>query len=131
MPLSFLNNVNKTKIAWIVSHCHTTSDREGYVQELQKYISVDIFGNCGSHKCAHWNCLESLSKNYMFYLSFENSLCKDYVTEKFFQALSKDILPIVYGDMNYEDIAPPKSYINALHYENPKDLSKQLKVGFI
>ena len=120
-------NVNKTKIAWIVSHCHTTSDREGYVQELQKYISVDIFGNCGSHKCAHWNCLESLSKNYMFYLSFENSLCTDYVTEKFFTPLTHNIVPVVLGGANYSQYAPPNSYINARDFSSPKALADYLK----
>jgi len=33
--------------AWFVSHCHTSSQREKYVTELQKYIDVDIFGYCG------------------------------------------------------------------------------------
>ena len=32
---------------WFVSHCHTSSQREKYVTELQKYIDVDVFGYCG------------------------------------------------------------------------------------
>ena len=34
---------NKTKkIAWFVSHCETKSEREKYVEQLQKYIQVKI-----------------------------------------------------------------------------------------
>ena len=29
-----------------------------------------------------------------FYLSFENSICEDYATEKFFNALKSDIVPV-------------------------------------
>ena len=28
----FKSTVKKAQIAWIVSHCHTTSNREGYVK---------------------------------------------------------------------------------------------------
>ena len=42
---------NKTKsIAWMVSHCKTHSQRETYVQELGKYIDVDIYGACDDGK---------------------------------------------------------------------------------
>jgi alpha-1,3-fucosyltransferase len=63
-------------ISWMVSNCHTPSKRENYVRELNNYVDVDIFGNCGTVICKHYNksCFESLTKKYMFYLSFENSV---------------------------------------------------------
>ena len=54
------------------------------------------------------NCLA----NYKFYLSFENSLCVDYITEKFWKVLAYDVVPVVMGDGNYSRDAPPKSFIN-------------------
>jgi hypothetical protein len=39
------------EVAWIVSKCNTSSNREGYVQQLSQYINVDIYGACGTMKC--------------------------------------------------------------------------------
>ena len=79
-----------------------------------------------------------VEKDYFFYLSFENSLCKDYITEKFFSPMKRNIIPIVLGGAlsggssarsNYKNDytnglgAPPHSFIDARAYENPKQLS--------
>ena len=70
-------------VAWIVSHCNTVSDRERYVNELRRHIHVDIFGLCGNGRCEscpadNFNnplcCAENIERDYMFYLSFENSI---------------------------------------------------------
>lgn len=78
---------NKTKlVAWFVSKCTTNNNRMQYVKELSKHIQVDIYGQCGQLKCRRGNteCHRMLSKDYKFYLAFENSNCRDYITEKFF-----------------------------------------------
>ena len=80
---------NKTKlVAWFVSNCRTPSVRMVYAKQLSKHISVDIFGKCGNQSCPRDGfapCDRMLDNQYKFYLSFENSLCEDYVTEKFFR----------------------------------------------
>ncbi|KAJ9577146.1 hypothetical protein L9F63_006268, partial [Diploptera punctata] len=79
---------NKTKkVAWFVSNCGARNRRLQYAHELQKHISVDIFGACGTKKCPRSTaskCFDMLDRDYKFYLAFENSNCKDYITEKFF-----------------------------------------------
>lgn len=87
-PLERNYALNKTKnVAWFVSNCGSRNNRLTYATELGRYIDVDIFGNCGQKTCPrskHKQCMEMLNKEYKFYLSFENSNCKDYITEKFF-----------------------------------------------
>lgn len=79
---------NKTRaVAWFVSNCGARNGRLQYAKELAKHIQVDIYGSCGTKKCPRSqskNCFSMLDKDYKFYLAFENSNCKDYITEKFF-----------------------------------------------
>ncbi len=43
------------------------------------------------------DCEVSLLSEYKFYLAFENSFCEDYVSEKFWNALRRSVVPIVMG----------------------------------
>ncbi|GLH14757.1 Alpha-(1,3)-fucosyltransferase C, partial [Gryllus bimaculatus] len=69
---------DKVLVAWLVSNCHTQSRREHYVRELSKHIRVDVYGKCAARpwpKDDVEGFYRTLSANYTFYLSFENSLC--------------------------------------------------------
>lgn len=78
----------KTKtVAWFVSNCGARNRRRQYTDELSKHIQVDIYGGCGTLKCPRFQsekCFGMLNTDYKFYLAFENSNCRDYITEKFF-----------------------------------------------
>ena len=116
-------------VAWMVSHCNTKSEREKYVNELMKHIKVDIFGWCSEVPTKYRGCRSCpniIKKRYKFYLAFENSFCDDYVTEKLFDWLGNDIVPVVMGQADYAAITPPHSIINALDYPNPKYLAAYL-----
>ena len=114
-------------IAWIVSHCNTESDRERYVNELKNYIQVDIFGACGNELCSKETCPSYVEQNYMFLLAFENSLCDQYVSEKLWTWLPKDIVVVVMGQDDYSAITPPHSIINTANFSEPKHLAAYLK----
>ena len=78
---------NKTKLAaWFVTNCYARNGRSQYVEELQKHMNVDIYGACGQLSCPRSSskCYDMLKTDYKFYLSFENSNCKDYITEKLY-----------------------------------------------
>jgi len=73
-------------VAWFVSNCFSRNERGAYVEELSRYLPVDVFGACGKPSCQRTDhsCWLRLRHEYKFYLSFENSNCDYYITEKFF-----------------------------------------------
>lgn len=91
----------------IVGNCGGSSGRLKFIEQLQKYIPVNLLGKCGT-KCTDFfkdssdkDCKELVSKSHKFYFSFENSICNGYISEKFFQILRYDIVPVVLGGGNY------------------------------
>ncbi|GAB0087878.1 Alpha-(1,3)-fucosyltransferase C [Sergentomyia squamirostris] len=72
-------------------------------------------------------CYELVEREYFFYLSFENSLCTDYVTEKVFNIMQYYIVPVVYGGANYSQHLPPHSYIDANDFNTATELAQYLK----
>lgn len=121
-------------VAWAVGHCG--AQRDQIVHKLLKYIDVKIFGPCsikfnqtntngcprGTAKCS------KLLRTFKFYLSFENALCTDYVTEKYWETpLEHEMVPIVFG-ANYDSKnSIPGSYINVLDFPSVKSLANYFK----
>ena len=104
----------------------------GIVNHLREVtdLVIDIFGKCSDKehqlpKQTSNDIEETLKnrgilykeklKNYKFYLSFENSLCQDYITEKFFLALYAGTLPIAYGGLSKSDYEKG-IFINYVYY---------------
>lgn len=119
----------KNKVAWLVSNCNANSKREVLVKKLQNYIQVDIFGKCGPFHCVgrmSAECYSYLEKNYKFYLSFENAICEDYITEKLYNLLEYNIIPVVYGGGNYTKFTPPYSVIDVNDFQTIPQLADYL-----
>ncbi len=121
---------NKTKLMiYFASNCDTSSRREVYVKELRKYVPIDTYGGCGEFQCEPWNgeaCFENKLPNYKFQLVCENSLCPDYVAERFWRSLKWGAVPVIYGAADYSSYAPPHSYIHVADFASLKDLSDYL-----
>lgn len=68
-----------------------------------------------------------MGQTYKFYISFESSLCKDYVTDKFLDAFRYNVVPIVMdAHQHHKNFAPPHSYINALDFPSVHHLANYL-----
>ncbi|XP_045206807.2 4-galactosyl-N-acetylglucosaminide 3-alpha-L-fucosyltransferase FUT6-like [Mercenaria mercenaria] len=119
---------SKTKTAlWVVSNCNTQSARDQYVAELQRYgVDVDVYGKCGSNENIDNETLNRIIPKYKFYLGFENSLCNDYITEKFFFYYDFNWIVVVQGGADYDRLLPTKSYINTAHFSNVSLLADYL-----
>ncbi|XP_052098815.1 glycoprotein 3-alpha-L-fucosyltransferase A-like [Mytilus californianus] len=124
----------KTKqVSWVVSNCKTPSQRRRYVEELKKYITVDIYGHCGENKMFCKNksaaeCHSYLSNEYKFYLGFENSLCQDYITEKVFNNFldNNTMIYVARGAPNLKSVIPANTMVNTEDFESPKTLAQYL-----
>ena len=123
---NYLQDKTRSAVA-VISNCKV-ADRLRIVKELSKFIDVDLFGDCGKQRLCR-DCWGQL-KHYKFYLAFENNLCVDYVTEKFYRnGLKFGMVPVVLGGGNYSDpyVAPPGSYINVRDFESVQELAEFLK----
>ncbi|XP_056008940.1 glycoprotein 3-alpha-L-fucosyltransferase A-like isoform X2 [Ostrea edulis] len=123
----------KLGAVWMSGHCPVPSKRKAFAQELGKYMHVDLFGKCGTRPCGTRStllsqCLMNVARDYNFYLSFENTICPDYTTEKLFNLYLYDleIIPVVNGPDNAADYLPNGTYINALHFASAKELAQEL-----
>ena len=127
-PLPAVGSRSKA-VAWIVSHCKTASGRELYVEQLKRFIDVDVYGRCGTLRCPpKAECHRMVGHHYHFYLAFENSQCRDYVTEKLYLPLRYGLVPVVLGDNRtlYEEMAPPGSFIHIDDFAGPQQLAEYL-----
>ncbi|XP_067945289.1 glycoprotein 3-alpha-L-fucosyltransferase A-like [Watersipora subatra] len=127
----------KTRGAYVyVSNCKSNGyDRIATIKELGEYVDVDVFGKCtGNQPCGRHKieCEVVKHSRYKFYLAFENSLCKDYITEKFWKRLhcNGHFVPVVVGGFSIDDytrVAPPDSFIHAYNFSSIKELGEYLQ----
>ncbi|XP_068087138.1 glycoprotein 3-alpha-L-fucosyltransferase A isoform X2 [Anabrus simplex] len=128
------HNYAKDKTALVAvmgSNCGGRNGRWDYIHELQKHVRVDVYGRCGNLNCpGHFTKECSALSKYKFYLAFENSNCRDYVTEKaWWNAYHYGAVPVIMG-ISQEDskrLLPPKSYIHASEFASPADLARFLQ----
>ena len=121
-------------VLFVTSHCVTDSDREGAARRLNRTVAVDFRGACAAvwegrrggrgERGRHGTSFHA--HLYYFYLAFENSLCHDYVTEKFWDALAAGVVPVVLGGADYAAIAPPRSYIDLRDFATEEEAGRYL-----
>ena len=118
-------------VLWLANNCVTSSQREKYVSQLRQYVAVDIYGKCGTEypnpNAAQSTVLNTLGKEYKFYLAFESADCDDFVTDEFWSSLEAGMIPIVRSErVDYKKIAPPYSYIHTNAFGSPLELASYL-----
>lgn len=123
---------NRTGIAaWLVGNCNFEF-RLNFAHLLSQFTDVFVGGGCRDQfrknlNCTRWCSLETLLQ-YKFYLSFENGICTDYITEKYWRYLERGLVPVVLGGANYSNpkLAIPGSFIDASKFKSVKELGLYL-----
>ena len=111
-----------------VSSTWDKSGRRAYMRELLTRLQVDSYGRYMRNKRLWFDKgeqtkLRVLGK-YAYTLAFENSVCPDYVTEKFFQPLMTGTIPIYLGAPNIDEFAPGDDcFVNAADFPDPAELA--------
>ena len=98
--------------------------REEFVRQLSKYKKVDAPGlsmnNMASidkkYKGTIWERKRQFLQPYKFTIAFENYIYPGYQTEKLYDAMQADSIPIYFGDPFVGDIFNTKSFVNAPDY---------------
>ena len=125
--INFLANKTKFAIATI-SDCYDDAGRYKDIHALKKYIDIDIYGYCGNKDCKQWaDGCEKTIKDYKFQLAFENAYCKDYITEKYWEAHMRKLIPVVNWKTDPTNLVFPHSYINIYDFPDMKSVADYMK----
>ncbi|XP_039648361.1 4-galactosyl-N-acetylglucosaminide 3-alpha-L-fucosyltransferase 9-like [Perca fluviatilis] len=114
-------------VCWIVSNWNPQYERVKYYNELKKHIKIHSYGNAFARPISDQDYSKIVS-SCKFYLSFENSVYKDYITDKLYLPMMKGSVPIVLGPPrpNYEDHIPAESFIHVNDFSTAKELAEKL-----
>ncbi|KAI6230367.1 Alpha1,3-fucosyltransferase-like proteinue [Aphelenchoides fujianensis] len=118
----------KSKLAvTAVSHCETWSRRETYLDALRKHANFTSIGRCSQNlDCRSTECLSGIIDDHFFYFAFENAVCPEYVTEKFFH-LNELIVPVTFTRSVVPAVFPADSFVAASDFESPRALAEFLQ----
>ena len=134
-PTQLIKNLSDNDIDQIISqkqsfcnflYSHKVPYREEFFKQLSKYKKVDAPGKSMNnmpsidslYKGDIWERKRQFLSPYKFTIAFENYAYPGYQTEKLYDAMQVNSIPIYCGDSNISEIFNPKSFLNAPEYVN-------------
>ncbi|CAJ0764666.1 17429_t:CDS:2, partial [Entrophospora sp. SA101] len=135
-------------IAWMATNCSPRNNRNEFVQSLMNLTIVHSFGKClhtqdfpndilvkyglKNGRQGHFSDKMAEIKRdvlspYKFILALENSNCEGYVTEKVYDPMLIDAIPIYMGASDIDDYIPPRSVIKVSDYKTIEELVAYVK----
>lgn len=134
-------------IVYVASNCASRNEREQLVRRLQAALPPTLplhsVGKClHTHEAPElapqpatgrprdgttWRSKARALSAYAFCLVAENSIARDYVTEKLFHAFAAGCVPVYYGARSVERLLPhPKAIVRVLAFSNLEELVRHL-----
>ncbi|XP_028991083.1 alpha-(1,3)-fucosyltransferase 7 [Betta splendens] len=116
-------------VSWVISKYRPQQSRARVYQDLKKHIGIEVYGRWNNKPLSRRKLLPTIAKC-LFYLSFENSEVKDYISEKLWRnAFQAGVVPVVLGPSRatYEALAPPHSFIHVSDFSSAAALAAHLQ----
>ena len=117
----------------IFSNCDDAFGRFTLIKRLMRHLSIHNYGTCLNNKAFPPKVdSDELVSRYKFVFAMENSICTDYVSEKWIRALRVGTIPLVvsYNNTpNYDKYSPSLEkpmYINVGDFKTTKDLARRI-----
>ncbi|XP_012696804.2 alpha-(1,3)-fucosyltransferase 7-like [Clupea harengus] len=113
---------------WVVSSVSPHLERTTIYKKLKTVIPIKVFGRAVFKSLHDQALLHTMSRCY-FYLAFENSVSRDYITEKLWRnAYMSGAVPVVFGPYReeYEAVAQTDSFIHVNDFDTVEELGKFL-----
>ena len=120
---------SKTKFCNFL-YSNNVSFREAFFKRLSKYKKVDSPGRSMNNMPAidtvygggKWESKKRFLSTYKFTIAFENDISPGYQTEKLYDSMIANSLPIYCGDPFIGDTFNTRSFINTLEYVPQKNI---------
>ena len=119
-----------------VSNCGGRQDpfarhRTRFLRALMRLVPTHSYGRCAHNRDGpdrgafpmNW----VLFQRYKFAFVWENSVEADYVTEKLYNALAGEAIPVYYGAPNIRDHVPDGAFVDVRLYPEPRRLAAELR----
>ncbi len=130
---------SKTKFCCFL-YSHKVPYREAFFNQLSKYKRVDAPGKSMNNMPSidtmftggKWEVKRQFLSSYKFTIAFENDIFPGYQTEKLYDAMLADCMPIYCGDPFIGEVFNTESFIHAgdlLHSRNKWLCEKLTKLG--
>ncbi|CAL8278036.1 unnamed protein product [Merluccius merluccius] len=116
-------------VCWVVSNYRTSYRRSRVYNQLREAVPVTVYGRWNKRLLSPDELLPTISRCY-FYLAFENSESRDYITEKLWKnAYQSGAVPVVLGPPldDYNAVAPRASFIHVDEFASGQDLGRRLQ----
>lgn len=110
--------------------------RQEFFTKLSEYKHIDAPGKVCNNMAASdleprdgdWYVSKTkFISNYKFTIAFENSQSNGYITEKFFQPIKANSIPIYWGAPDIAKYFNPKAFINCNDYKNFDEVIEKIK----
>jgi len=116
-------SASKTKFCNFL-YSHTVPHRDAFFRQLSEYKKVDAPGRSmnnmqpidDQYSGDKWQIKRQFLAPYKFTIAFENDIYPGYQTEKLYDAMAVNSIPIYFGDPKISEVFNTKAFINVADY---------------